>query len=286
MKYLVLGGNGMAGHVLALLLRERGHDVEVTARNTDLFRDSIVLDGGDRERLDQVVTSGRYDVVVNCAAVLVQASELRPDEAALINAHLPQRVAWVLRDTHTRLVHISTDCVFSGKEGPYSEEAKPDGQAAYDRSKALGEIMNDKDLTLRLSIIGPDWRPQRGGLFDWFMHQEGELNGFTRAWWSGITTIELAQAVEQLSQIGVTGLMHLAPSESITKYELLVRLNETFGRGLSIQPLQRESSDRRLTSSRTDVDYQINDYHQQLRDMKTWIEQHPDLYPHYDTGAQ
>lgn len=285
MKYLVLGGNGMAGHVLALLLRERGHDVDVTARNRDLFEDSIMLDVLDQERLEQVVTGGRYDVVVNCAALLVQASELRADEAVLINAHLPQRVAWMLRDTHTRLVHISTDCVFSGKDGPYSEEAQPDGQAAYDRSKALGEIVNDKDLTLRLSIIGPDWRPQRGGLFDWFMHQEGELNGFTRAWWSGITTIELAQAVEQLSQTGVTGLMHLAPAESITKYELLVRLNETFGRGLSIQPVQRHASDRRLISVRGDVDYQVNGYDQQMRDMLAWLDQHSGLYPHYNTDV-
>lgn len=285
MKYLVLGGNGMAGHVLALHLRENGHDVDVTARNTNLFADSIVLDVRDHERLDRIVAGGRYDVVVNCAGLLIEASELRPDEAVLINAHLPHRVAWILRDTSTRLVHLSTDCVFSGKDGPYAEDAEPDGHRAYDRSKALGEIVNDKDLTLRMSIIGPDWRPHRAGLFDWFMQQDRKLDGFTRAWWSGITTIELAQAVEQLSQDGVSGLMHLASSESITKYDLLVRLNETFDRGLSVQPVKRHSSDHRLKSNRADIRYRFGDYDQQLRAMRDWIDQHPDLYPHYGTGV-
>lgn len=281
MKYLVLGGGGMAGHVLVLTLRAHGHDVDVVARSRQQFADAIVLDIRNTQELERVVAHGRYDIVVNCVGMLLEDSHRRPDEAILVNAHLPQRMAWCLRDTSTRLMQISTDCVFSGSQGPYAEDAQPDGPRTYDRTKTLGEISNDKDLTLRLSIIGPELPGKGSGLFGWFMRQTDELDGFTEAWWSGITTIELAKAIEQLSHHEVTGLVHLAPTESITKYDLLMRLNQTFGRGLSIRPVQSHSSDRRLRPSRTDVPYQVGDYDRQLDEMSCWIDRYRDLYPQY-----
>lgn len=282
MKYLVLGGTGMAGHVVVLTLRAHGHDVDVVARSRQLFSDAMVLDLRDVKSLEAVVADGRYDAVINCVGLLVEDSSRRPDQATLINAYLPQRMARILRNTRTRLVHLSTDCVFSGKGGPYAEDDELDGQRPYDRSKALGEINNHKDLTLRLSIIGPELSPRGSGLFDWFMHQSGELNGFTQAWWSGITTIELAQALEQLTRAEVSGLVHLVPTESLTKYDLLVLLNEVFDRGLSIKPVDDHSADRRLRTNRTDLPYEVSDYGRQLGDMRLWIQRHRDLYPHYE----
>ena len=102
---------------------------------------------------------------------------------------------------------MSTDCVFSGKTGGYDESSLRDGETFYDRSKALGELENQKDLTFRNSIIGPDLNEEGIGLFNWFMKQTGEINGYTKAMWTGVTTLTLAKAMESAVQQGLTGLI-------------------------------------------------------------------------------
>lgn len=271
----------MAGHVVAEHLRSRGHEVETVARSTGTRPATHVLDVRDTARLDVVLTTGSFDVVVNCVGLLIQACERDPADAALVNSYLPQHVGRVLSSSSTRLIHLSTDCVFSGAAGPYGEEAPYDGQRVYDRSKALGEVRNDKDLTVRMSIIGPELNVAGTGLFHWFSQQAGTVHGFTRAHWNGVTTIELARAVDALALAPVTGLIHLVPDESTTKYALLAKLNDVFARGLTIEPVTAHAADKRLSRTRNDVPFDVRGYDAMLEDMRTWIRDHPSLYPHY-----
>lgn len=281
MRYLVLGAGGMAGHVIARFLSERGHDVDTVARSAGVVVPDVVLDVTDRDRLKRLVTTGGYDVVVNCVGLLIQTCEQHPADAVLVNAHLPQHLARMLSGMHTRLIHLSTDCVFSGASGPYAEDAPFDGQRVYDRSKALGEVINDKDLTLRMSIIGPELTAGGTGLFNWFAAQEGTIKGYTKALWNGITTIELARAVEALSVCAVTGLVHLVPTESLSKFELLSMLNSRFGTKLTIEPSDGYSADKRLVDTREDLPFAVQGYERMMGDLHESITSHPSLYPHY-----
>lgn len=281
MKALVLGAAGMAGHVVAQHLRSAGHRTDTVARSRSRVDPTYVLDLRDTDRLHHVVTEGGYDVVVNCVGLLIRDSERNPADAAYVNGYLPHHLARMVAPTSTRLVHLSTDCVFSGQHGPYREDSPYDGQRMYDRSKALGEVVNDRDLTLRMSIIGPELGLDGTGLFDWFAGQRGTVQGFTLARWNGITTIELARAISSLAGSDTTGLVHLVPTESVTKFELLTHLNDTFGHGLSIEPMAGYQADKRLMHTRDDVPFEVRGYDAMLSDMRSWIQSHPDLYPHY-----
>jgi len=116
-------------------------------------------------------------------------------------------------DTAVKIIQISTDCVFSGKDGGYKEDSFRDGDTIYARTKALGEINNNKDLTIRTSIIGPDINEDGIGLFHWFMKQSGTIYGFRNAYWTGVTTIELAKGIEKFIEYNVTGIYHFVPTE-------------------------------------------------------------------------
>ena len=131
-----------------------------------------------------------------------------------------------------KLIHISTDCVFSGRQGMYADNDFRDADDIYGRSKALGEIFSDKDLTIRTSIIGPELKRYGEGLFHWFMSQRERVNGYTKVFWSGVTTLELAKAIEYSLDNDVTGLFQLSNGVRISKYDLLVLFNEIFKRKL------------------------------------------------------
>lgn len=276
----------MAGHVIALTLLKAGHEVDVVARKGTIFAHTIELDVRDFSALDGLVLRNGYDVVVNCVGMLIAASNARPAEAVLINAYLPQHLASTLGGTSTRLLHLSTDCVFSGDQGPYAEDAPYDGQRVYDRSKALGEVVNDKDLTLRMSIIGPELTADGSGLFGWFMRQHGTIRGYSRAMWNGVTTMELARSVEVLARTQAHGLVHLVPDESVSKFELLTRLNGEFARHLSIEPDAAQAVDKRLCATRQGWGLRVRSYDQQLRQLHAWVEERADLYPYYEAPAR
>jgi dTDP-4-dehydrorhamnose reductase len=280
-KFLVLGSNGMAGHVIALHLQEQGYEVDTVARSAGTIPPTQILDVTDFPRLDDVLTSKDYDVVVNCVGLLIEASQQDPAAATLVNAYLPQHLARTLGDSATRLIHLSTDCVFSGANGPYAETAPYDGQRVYDRTKALGEVVNDKDLTLRMSIIGPELTSSGAGLFHWFSQQRGHIRGFTGALWNGVTTPELAHVVEALSSGSFSGLVHAVPSESVSKHELLIRLNDTFAHGLTVEPWSGHQADKRLLRTRANIATDVRGYDAMLEDLRCWIARHVAVYPHY-----
>lgn len=282
MKILVLGATGMAGHVISIFLKEKGHDVTSFSRKPFIYTNNILGDVTDFRFLEKIILKGNYDSVINAVGILNSEADKDKTSAILLNSYLPHFLSEVTHKVGTKVLHMSTDCVFSGKTGNYIENSKKDGETFYDKSKSLGELINNKDLTFRNSIIGPDMNENGIGLFNWFMKQEGNLNGYTDAIWTGVTTITLAKAMEEALEKNLTGLYHLVNNKSINKYELIKLFNENFKRGsLFIQPDDSVKVDKSLINTREDFNFIVPSYKEMVLEMKNWVEEHRELYPHY-----
>jgi dTDP-4-dehydrorhamnose reductase len=282
MKVLILGGTGMAGHTISIYFQEAGHDVTAFSRSKVDYCKNINGDITDFDNLKKIINLGQYDAIINAIGILNQDAEDNKSNAVLLNSYLPHFLSDTTKEMKTRVIHMSTDCVFSGKTGGYSETSFRDGETFYDRSKALGELENDKDLTFRNSIIGPDMSERGIGLFNWFMKQEGQINGFTKAIWTGVTTLTLAKAMEQALKENLTGLYNLVNNETISKYELLKLFNKYMKDGqIEILPSDNLSLDKSLINNRTDFSFKVPSYETMVAEMKEWIDNHKDLYPHY-----
>lgn len=282
MKFLVLGATGMAGHTISIYLRERGHDVTAFSKTTFKYCTSIIGDATDLAFLKKIIQEGNYDVIINCIGILNQEAEDNKYTATFLNSLLPHFIVDVTKGMKTRLIHMSTDCVFSGKQGNYKEDTFQDGETFYDRSKALGEVVDDKNLTFRNSIIGPDMNPNGIGLFNWFMKQKGIINGYTKAMWTGVTTLTLAKAMERAAEDGLTGLYNLVNNTSISKFDLISLFNKEFKAGdVKILSSTKVIVDKSLVRTREDFEFQVPSYEEMVQEMKEWINNHKQLYPHY-----
>lgn len=278
-KIAVLGATGMAGHVIALFLEERGYDVYRMSRSITPSDKNIQIDASDFPKLIQWLEEIKPDVIVNSIGILQREADARPDIAIQMNAYLPRKLEQQFKDTSTKLIHLSTDCVFSGATGGYSEESFPDGMTMYDRSKALGEVINAKDLTFRMSIIGPDTDLNGTGLFNWFMKQQGLTNGYSKALWNGVTTIELSKAIEAAIKQELSGLYHLTPNGKINKLDLLLLFQREFGKkNVDIVAFDSYVVDKTLINTRTDFNYIIPTYPEMIREMALWVNEHKRLY--------
>ncbi len=280
-KIIILGSSGMAGHIATLYFREKkDYQVIAVARSQSSVPADVLMDVTDFDKLKELITNEKPDYVLNCIGVLNQYANNFPDNAILVNSYLPHFLESVTKDTQTKVIHISTDCVFSGKEGGYKEDSFQDGADFYAKTKALGELRNDKDLTIRTSIIGPELKDGIG-LFHWFMSQTGEVNGFTKAYWTGVTTIELIKAVDKAIEENITGLYHLVYTDKINKYDLLNVFNNVFNKGLTINAKSEYSADKSLVNTRSDFSYTVNDYTTMVEQMKLWMEDHKEIYSTY-----
>lgn len=287
MKILVLGAAGMAGHLISIYLQEKGHDVSGYAtRHVSFCKKSIVGDARDTEILKNILLDGKYDAVINCIGLLNQYAEDNPSNAVFLNSYLPHFIAETLRNTKTKFIHMSTDCVFAGNTGPYYENSFQDGRTFYDRTKALGEVNNTKDLTFRNSIIGPDIKIDGIGLFNWFMKQSGVINGFTGAIWTGVTTLTLAKAMERAIEVDLSGIYNLVNNTSISKFELLNLFNQYFKNNqIIILPSDKLQLNKELKCTRVDFDFVVPSYEQMIIEMKDWIIHHKALYPNYNVPS-
>lgn len=282
MRFLVLGASGMAGHIISIYLKEKGHDVVGYCRRSVSFVEFIKGDAKNIQRLKNVIETGKYDIVVNAVGVLNQFAESDKESAAFLNGYLPHLLAKLTENMNTRVIHMSTDCVFSGKNAPYTENSFGDGESFYDRSKALGELNDEKNLTLRNSIVGPDINENGIGLFNWFMKQNGEINGYTNAMWTGMTTLQLAKTIEAAALSDAHGLVNMVYKENISKYELL-KLFDRYMRNdeVIINPYDGFSLDKTLVRTNFEFDYSVPDYETMVSEMSDWIREHKCLYPHY-----
>lgn len=274
----------MAGHLISLYFKEQGNEVVGFARQKSiLLDDTIIGDASNLLLIKKIIDEGVFDVVINCIGLLNQFAEQNKAMAVLLNGYLPHYLTEITKDSKTRIIHMSTDCVFAGNDGPYYEDTLPNGASFYDRSKAIGEISTEKDLTFRNSIVGPDIKPSGIGLFNWFMKQEGEVGGYTGAIWTGVTTYTLAKAMEQALKENLTGLYNLVNNESINKYNLLGLFNKYFRAGeIKINPNDKLQLDKSLRHKREDFLFVVPSYEQQIKEMREWVDSHSSLYPHYN----
>ena len=274
-KILVIGFKGMAGHVIFNKFKdEYGFAVYGIARNIEPSENTFNLDVSNTNALEQIIAEKKFDVIVNCIGILNKDAENNPDKAIWFNSYFPHYLEKITKNTAAKVIHISTDCVFSGKKGNYTEEDFKDGIGFYAQSKALGEIVNKKDLTIRTSIIGPELNENGIGLFHWFMSQpdDSQLKGFSKAFWSGITTVELAEVLKWAIEENVVGLKQIAPHHKINKFDLLQLFNEIFRENkLTIIEDDHYKVDKSLLSTVTKYTYNVPEFREMLIEMKEWI---------------
>jgi dTDP-4-dehydrorhamnose reductase len=281
-KFLVLGATGMAGHTVSLYLNEQGYDVTAFSKTAFPYCKNILGDALDKEFMVSMLIKGKFDAVINCIGILNKSCDLELSKAVYLNSYLPHLIADTLKNTSTKLIHMSTDCVFSGKTGNYSENSFRDGETFYDRTKALGEIEDDKNLTFRNSIVGPDMKKNGIGLFNWFMKQNGTINGYTKVIWTGVTTLTLAKAIECVVKENITGIYNLVNNEVISKYELLSLFNRNLRNNeVDILPNDSFYVNKSLINNRKDFSFKVPSYETMVVEMKEWIYEHKELYAHY-----
>ncbi len=283
MNFLLLGCNGMAGHTISLYLKEQGHDVFGIDLQQSNYVDSLALDVTDTSALKKIIDEGNYDSIINCVGILNQSAEQNKALASFLNSYFPHFLAQVTAHMKTNVIHMSTDCVFSGKQGKYTENAFCDGETFYDRSKALGELNDNKNITLRTSIIGPDINPKGIGLLNWFMQQSVAVNGFEKAIWTGQTTLQLAKTMESAALSKATGLYNMVPETSISKYELLKLFNKYFKNGkIQINKVDGIVADKSLKRTNYDFDFLVPNYETMVAELAIWMKNHKEMYPHYE----
>jgi len=258
-RVLVLGAAGMLGHVmLRTFASSGGYEAFGTVRGSPgrlppALRERVItgIDVGEDTALARVFHDLRPAVVVNCVGVVKQLAEADDPLVAIpINSILPHRLARLCGHAGSRLVHISTDCVFSGTHGDYLESSAPDATDLYGRSKLLGEVDYPHAVTLRTSIIGPELEGAHG-LVGWFLTQRGRVRGYTRAIFSGLPTVELSRVVRDhvLRLPQMRGLYHVSAAP-IAKYDLLRLVRDAWGRTTEIEPDDKLVIDRSLNSTR------------------------------------
>jgi len=280
MKILIVGSKGMAGHIIYNYFKENSNFTIVDiARGTAFHTPTYQLDVTNFEALRHILIDEKPNFVINCIGVLNQYAENHPDNAILLNSYLPHFLAKNGNELNYKLIHISTDCVFSGKEGGYTEDSYKNGTGFYATTKALGEVAYGENITLRTSIIGPELKNNGIGLLDWFLNQKGDINGFSNAFWTGITTLELAKAILEAIHQDISGLHHLVNDKKVNKYELLNLFKKTFERSdINIISNSDYYVDKSLIRTNFDFNYQVADYEVMMQELKEWISNHPNLY--------
>jgi dTDP-4-dehydrorhamnose reductase len=257
---LILGGDGMLGHQLLKSLAPR-HETRVTLRSGlesyaefGLFHPGNAFDHVPIEnlaRLAELLEKFRPEVIINAIGVVKQREAAKdPIESLEVNSLLPHRLTRLARGAGARVIHFSTDCVFSGRRGRYAESDTPDAEDLYGRTKLLGEVTAEGALTLRTSIIGRELRQKRS-LVEWFLAQRGRVRGYSRAIYTGFTTLEMARILERIvtAYPEASGLWHVA-SEPISKYELLLLLQRYYRLANEVEQDEEFACDRSLDSSR------------------------------------
>lgn len=292
MRILVLGGAGMLGHKMVQALGGRFADTRWTTRGPAtevpmLPADRAVpgVDVMDWAALEALLVRLRPDWVVNCVGVIKQrAAAVSPIPSITVNALLPHRLAETVAGWSGRLVHFSTDCVFSGHRGGYTEADQSDAEDLYGRSKFLGEVATSNALTLRTSIIGRELSNHQS-LLDWFLlGRHTTVRGFRRVWWSGVTTNHLAGLVADL--IGrrepLSGLYQVS-SGRISKYDLLLRIRAAYGLTVAVEPDDGPENDRSLDGTRFSdaAGYAFPGWDALLAELRA----DPTPYPHLSQGT-
>ncbi len=274
-KFLILGANGMVGHLISIYLIESGYDVSTLTRRPFPYGKNIVLEASDFISLKRIILNSNFDFIINSIGVLNDKAEKNKSLAVQINSLLPLFLMEITSNTNTKIIHLSTDCVFSGNSEYYLENSIKDGQSFYDKTKALGEIINNKDITFRNSIVGPDISENGIGLLNWFLKQTDPIFGYSNVLWNGVTSLELSKAIVHFSENNYSGIYHLVNNEPISKLNLLRLFNKYFRNNeVTIIDSPNKISNKVLKNTRTDVDYNVPDYDRMIYELSLWFKNH------------
>lgn len=283
MRILIIGSGGMLGHMTTLYLAEKGYDVYDISKTRKCRKETVLLDVCNTATLSEFLNEYHFDIVINCAALLVRASERNPKAAELLNAEIPHWLEKFFDGTSTRVIQVSTAGVFHGDHAPYSEMDICDAKGCYHGTKRRGELVNQKDLTVRSDFWGPDMSDIATGLFHWVMTTQGEVAGFSNVVINGVSSLEFAHFIEKIIHIPISGIYHLHSKKSISKADLLRKICNIYGRvDIQIRDVSEPRRNTSLVTIREYSSYHHKGYEQQLDELKEWIENHRQLYPHYE----
>ena len=261
----------MLGHIVYEYLKKQNYEVIGTTRKIE---DKYFFDASYPERIIDIIKETKPNIIINCIGILNKECEENKPLAIKINSYLPHYLDELSKKYNFYLIHISTDCVFEGTTGNYSENSIPDATSFYGRTKALGEIINDRNVTLRTSIVGLDNNQNGIGLFQWFMKQEKEVEGYSNVMWTGVTTIELAKQIQVAIENHLTGLQHVVNNDFISKKNLLELFKKYFNKDIEIKQNNNVICNKTLIRTNLSYNFNIPTYEQMIEQMKKWEETH------------
>lgn len=280
---LVLGSTGMIGHQIYNYLEKLNiYDLHNIAYRKKLTEDTVLADAMNLEIFLKVISEFNPDYIINCIGILIDKANTNPKDAVFLNAYFPHVLSNLANDIDAKLIHISTDCVFSGNQTiPYIETDIKDGAGIYAKTKSLGEINNEKHLTLRTSVVGPELKEDGEELFHWFMTQSKRIEGYKQSVWSGVTTIYLAKAVNASIKKNISGLHHVTNNLSINKYELLKLFKKYTKKEIILVPVDGTKTNKSFIDTRNVLGLKIPNYEQMIAEMIEVIRENNDLYSQY-----
>jgi len=287
-KILILGASGMAGHMIYYyLLSLNKYELYTACYRKKITEDSIILDVYNTDGVKLALRHFDPDFIINCVGLLVNGAKRSPENAIYINAYFPHLLARLITEHNplSRLIHISTDCVFSGSKGSYADNDIKDALDLYGMTKNLGEIIDDKNLTIRTSIIGPELKENGEGLMHWIFSQRDKntINGYEKSIWGGVTTLELAKAIEQFIEHRSTGLYQLGSGIKISKYELLELIVKEFRLNISVDRIDGVITDKSILPSKNEkFCYCVPPYKEMIDELYQFMCEHQSLYKNYE----
>ena len=286
-KLLILGAAGMTGHAAYIYLKETGkYEIATVCHSGKIEAESYELDVYDSRRLTQIIEQEKPNVVINCIGILIRGSKSNPSNAIYINAYFPHKLSEITHSLfpNSKVIHISTDCVFSGNEGGYKDSDIKNALDTYGMTKNLGELINDRDLTLRTSIIGPELKKNGEGLMHWIFSQKaaGEINGYQKSIWGGITTLELAKVIDSCIESDLTGLYQISNNSSISKYDLVSLIVKEFDLPIKVNAVEGVVCNKSIVNTeRQDFSFSVSSYDKMIEDIHEFMDVHKELYKQY-----
>lgn len=283
-RVLVLGSAGLIGHQVYNYLKIAcDYELFNLSHSNKIQNDTILLDARNEKALTDQIKIIRPKYIINCIGILISGSNKDCGNAIYLNSYLPHLLVKISNEIDSKLIHISTDCVFSGdKAEPYVEDDEKDGRGIYAKTKALGEVTTGRHLTLRTSVVGPELKNNGEELFHWFMNETGEISGYKNSIWSGVTTLELAKAVKWSIDQDVRGLYNVTNNCSINKFELLQLFKKYMKKEINIKPFYGEKVDKSFIDTRLLINYKIPSYKVMVKDMVNFMVNHSSLYSQYE----
>ncbi len=281
-KVLILGSTGLIGHqVYHYLDTISNYDlIDISYRNK-LTNKTIQIDAMDEDHFLKSIKEISPDYIINCIGILIDEADSDHEKTIFLNALMPHKLRNLADSINARLIHMSTDCVFSGLKGhPYIETDAKDGRDIYAKTKDLGEVICENHLTLRTSVFGPELKEDGSELFNWFMRQTESITGYSDVYWSGVSTFELAKAVHWAIVNNITGLYHVTNNNKISKNNLLELFRKFTNKDIDIVPLSGKNIDKSYIDTRLLINYKIPNYDQMIFDMVKLIN-NSNLYPQY-----